>query len=334
MKCKTFASGLIIGVAGLFTAPYAFPANREISLNKYKTISATACDSLIKANEKNPDFVILDVRTPDSWKSDHLAESINRNYYDTNFSAQLNALPKKKIFLLHCQSGGRSAPTLALMKNLSFAEVYEMSGGINAWKSKSLPTTSVLAPKLMLVSNGGLKNGTLQYGIADTLQITLTNRANDTLKFVSVGLPEGNEFSTNFDLKRKLKGAEDYTFSVYYKPLQMNNDLVNVGIKSNGGELAFNIILKKGTVQVNPVLARNEPKIFPNPANSFISFGNFPEPTLLEISLVNMNGRLVKKELNFPAANQLKVADIPEGIYFVRIVSADRIFVNKLIVSR
>ncbi len=334
MKSNAFILSLIIGVAGLFIAPYVFPANQEISANKYRTISATACDSLIKANEMNPDFVILDVRTPDIWKSDHLAGSINRNYYDADFNFQLNALPKKKIFLLHCQSGGRSAPTLTMMKNLNFAEVYEMSGGISAWKSKSLPTTSVLAPKLMLGSNGGIKNGTLQYGMADTLQIILTNRANDTLKFVSISLPEGNEFSSNFDLKKKLKGAEDYTFSVYYKPQQLNNDLVSVGIKSNGGDMALNIILKKGTVQINPAIAREEPKIYPNPANSYISFENFLEPTLQEVSLVNMNGQLVKKKLNFPAVNPLNVVDLPEGIYFVRVVLADRIFVNKLIVGR
>jgi rhodanese-related sulfurtransferase len=334
MNTNTIIYSLIAGFAGLFIAPNAFSVNPEISANKYKTISATACDSLIKANVRNPDFVILDVRTPDVWKSDHLSGSINRNYYDADFSAQLNVLPKKKIFLLHCQSGGRSGPTLSTMKNLNFSEVYEMSGGINSWKSKSLPTTAVLAPKLMLVSNGGLKNGTLSYGMADTLKITLTNRANDTLKFVSVTLPGGSEFSSNFDLKKKLKGSEDYTFSVYYKPLLQNKDSVHVAIASNGGTLALTVILKKGTVQEIQNIAYNEPKIYPNPANSFISFGNFLGSTLQEVSLVNINGQLVKKEINFPASSQFNVVDLPEGVYFVRIVSENRILVNKLVVRR
>jgi len=334
MKGKVIIFSLITVVAGLFTALYAFSANLETVTNKYKTISATACDSLIKANEKNPDFVILDVRTPDIWKADHLAGSINRNYYDADFKTQLSALPKTKIFLLHCQSGGRSGPTLTMMKSLNFVEVYEMSGGINTWKSKSLPTTAILAPKLMLVSNGGIKNGTLQYGMADTLKITLTNRANDTLKFVSVTLPGGNEFSSNFDLKKKLIGSENYTFSVYYKPQQQNNDLVNVGIKSNGGDLTLSIILKNGTTQGVQNIAYDEPKIYPNPATNFISFENFSGSTLQEVSLVNMNGQLVRKEYDFPAMNQLKVTDLPEGIYFVRIVTGNRIVVNELIISR
>jgi rhodanese-related sulfurtransferase len=334
MKGKAIIFGFLTGVAGLFNTPDVFSANREAVTNKYKTISATACDSLIKANDKNPDFVILDVRTPESWKADHLSGSICRNYYDTDFKTQLSVLPKTKIFLLHCQSGGRSGPTLTMMKSLNFSEVYEMGGGINAWKSKSLPTTTVLAPKLMLVSNGGTKNGTMQYGMADTLKITLTNRANDTLKFVSVTLSGGNEFSSNFDLKKKLKGSEDYTFSVYYKPQQQSNDFVNVGIKSNGGDLTLDIILKKATTQGVQNIAYNEPKIYPNPVTSFVSFENFSGSTFQEVSLVNMNGQLVRKELDFPATNPLKVADLPEGIYFVRIVTDNRIVVNKLMISR
>jgi rhodanese-related sulfurtransferase len=278
--------------------------------------------------------VILDVRAPDVWASDHLTGSICRNYYDADFNAQLNALPKQKIFLLHCQSGARSAPTLIMMKNLNFSVVYEMSGGINAWKSSSLPTTSKFAPRLMLVSNGGIKNGTIQYGVADTLKITLTNRANDTLKFTSVTLPAGSEFLSDFDLKKKLKGAEDYTFSVFYKPQQLNKDSVHINIQSNGGALSLKIILKKGTVQKIESIAFNQLNLYPNPASSFIAFDNFPWATVQEVSVINMNGQPVKKEFNFPVANQINVADLPEGLYFIRTVSDNQTFVNKLIISR
>jgi len=335
MNIRVIIFSLITSVAGLFLIPdFAFSENLESSVNKYKTISATSCDSLIKANEKNPNFVILDVRTLDVWKSDHLLGSINRNYYDGDFNAQISLLPKNKLYLLHCQSGGRSGPTLTMMKNLNFSEVYEMSGGINTWKSKSLPTTAVLTPKLMLVSNGGVKNGTIQYGMADTLKITITNRANDTLKFASLTLPDGTEFSSNFDLKQKLKGAEDYTFSVYYKPQQLSKDSVKVGINSNDGTLSLKVVLKKGTIQVIHDISQNEPKIFPNPANSFISFRNYTAPTFQEISFINLNGQEVRKVINFPTTNQLNVADIPDGVYVVRIVSENQMFIEKLVLRR
>jgi rhodanese-related sulfurtransferase len=335
MKCRTIIFSLIASISGLFLSPvYAISGNQETSVNKYKSISSSSCDSLIKANEKNPNFVILDVRTPDVWKADHLSGSINRNYYDGDFSAQITALPKTKLYLLHCQAGSRSAPTLALMKNLNFSEVYEMIGGINSWKSKSLPTTSVLAPKLVLVSNGGVKNGTIQYGMADTLKITLTNRANDTLRFVSMVLPVGDEFSSNLDLKRKLKGAEDYVFSIFYKPKQVSQDSVKVSINSNSGLLTLKIILKKGTVQEVHDITRNEPKIYPNPASNLISFRNFTTPSLQEVSFINLNGQLIKKMINYPTTSPFNLAGFPEGVYIVRIVSENRIYSEKLVLSR
>lgn len=320
---------LLVVLAGLCFAP--FDAS---SAGKYKTISAIKCDSLIKANAKNPDFVILDVRTPTVWLSDHLEGSICRNFYDGDFSAQLTALPKNKIYLLHCQSGGRSAPTLVLMKSLNFVEVYEMSGGINTWKSASLKTTAILASHLMLVSNGGTTKGTIQYGKADTLKVTLTNRANDTLKFTSVTLPEGIEFSSNFDLKKKLKGSEDYTFSVYYKPLQHSKDSVHIGIKSNGGDLTLSIILKVATIQEVQTISRNELKIYPNPANRFVNFENYQGTTVSDVSIINMNGLLVKKNSDIQANNRIDVADLSVGMYLVRITSEDKIFVRKLVLSR
>lgn len=332
MKTYNIISVLVYCISGLIFSP--FNTFSETTANKYKTILATACDSLIKANEKNPDFVILDVRTPSVWAADHLTGSICRNYYDIDFNAQLNALPKQKIYLLHCQSGGRSGPTFTMMKSLNFTEVYEMSGGINAWKGASLKTTAILAPRLMLVSNGGVKKGTIQYGMADTLKITLTNRANDTLKFTSVTVPAGNEFSSNFDLKKKLKGSEDYTFSVYYKPLQLSRDSVKIAIKSNGGDLSLKVILQMGIVQEVQTISRNELKIYPNPTREFISFENFQGTTFAEVSLIDLNGRVVKKEFDFPAGNQFSLDNLPEGIYFIRIVSDKKKFVNRLILSR
>jgi phage shock protein E len=335
MKSNAILYILITSFTGLLLCPgYAFPVIVEPTVNKYKTISATACDSLIKANEQNPDFVILDVRTSDVWKSDHLSGSINRNYYDADFDSQLNLLAKKKIFLLHCQSGGRSAPTLLKMKTLNFAEVYEMSGGINLWKSKSLPTTNILAPKLMLVSNGGIKNGTVTYGIADTLRITITNRANDVLKFTSLTLPEGNEFSSDFDLNKNLNGSEDYTFSVYYKPLLPYRDLVNIGMASNGGTLNLNVIIKKGTSQEIKSFVQSQPEIFPNPATDYISFKSVSGTTFQEVSLVNMKGQLVKREQDFSTIDQLNIADLPKGIYLLRLVTNNRTFDQKLIICR
>jgi rhodanese-related sulfurtransferase len=328
MKFRIFFA-LTIAFAGTFCISF-----KAVSTNKYKTISAFACDSLIKANDKNPDFVILDVRTPSVWASDHLTGSINRNYYDTDFTTQINALPKHKIYLLHCQSGGRSAPTLSTMKNQNFAEVYEMAGGINSWKSASLKTISGFAPRFMLVSNDIKKKGTVRYGNLDTLKIIVTNRANDTLKFTSISLPEGNEFSTNFDLKKKLTGGEDYSFSLYYKPMQIAKDSVKIGIKSNGGDLSLKVVLNMGTVLQTQALVNNFPALYPNPGNQFVTIRNVDGLELQDVFLIDMKGEILKRISGSSLDERIDVSDLPAGLYFVRLMSKKNSNTQKLIISR
>lgn len=328
-NCIFLTIGMVLIVTGK-----ASSHNNEVAANKYKTISATSCDSLIKANSKNPNFVILDVRTPSVWTSDHLSGSINRNYYDTDFSSQINALPKNKIYLLHCQSGGRSGPTLALMKSQNFSEVYEMSGGINTWKAASFSTTTVMAPKLMLVANDPKKKVTMHYGWADTLQFTITNRANDTLKFTSVTLPVGAEFSSNFDLKKKLKGSEDYTFSVFYKPLQQSKDSLKIGIKSNGGDLSLGIFVKTQTVNIEPLLDLKMLATFPNPTNGLVSVWLPSETVFQKLSLFDLKGRLVISETNFNSSTKLNLSNLSNGIYFLRLESNGQQIIRKIVLSR
>lgn len=302
--------------------------------NKYKTISATSCDSLVKANSKNSNFVILDVRTPSVWAADHLSGSINRNYYDADFETQLNALPKNKVYLLHCQSGGRSGPTLTKMKSMNFAEVYEMSGGINMWKAAALPTTSVMASKLMLVSGDPKKGITIHYGWADTLRFTITNGANDTLKFSAITLPSGSEFTSNFDLKKRLKGSEDYTFSVFYQPLQQSKDSLKIGINSSGGDLTLGIYINAKVTGLNPVSELRHVEVYPNPSLGSISFKGASVTTFEKVSIFNSEGRLLLQKVAFPSSSPLNLSRLSNGLYMVRIESDSRVLVKKLILAK
>lgn len=309
-------------------------SNLTEAANKYKTITVTACDSLIKANDRNPDFVILDVRTPPVWLAGHLNGSINRDYYSADFNAQINALPKHKMYLLHCQSGSRSAATFSLMKSLNFAEVYEMSGGISSWIGNGFPTTTKVASLLMLVSKQGLPNNGFRYGIADTLNLRVTNRANDTLRFTSFSVSSSVEFPTDMNLKRTLTGSEDYTFSVLYKPLPVWKDSVIIQIVSNGGNLRIAVPLEKQTGTNPEGLPEKELTIYPNPAASYIVFNQMQGTEVQEIELVNMKGQMVKKVHHFPLLTPFYVDDLPEGIYLVHTMTGNNKVVNKLIINR
>jgi len=300
--------------------------------NIYKKLTVEKCDSLINANETNPNFVILDVRTYGEWINSHLKGSINRSTRDADFQQQLDALPKHKIFLLHCQSGGRSAGAFAKMQTLKFAEVYEMQGGIGSWKSKGFPTTSELAPKLMLVSyTDSLKNSTG----TDTINITITNRANDILTFTSATFKDLHVITNNFDSEQTLAGAEDYTFSIFHSPGYSEDDSTKVFIKSNGGELKINIVFKDGVIQnIDSELHRDELIIYPNPAKYSLFIKNSSVLEIEEVSFINLNGQVVLREIYFSVNNGINISGLKNGIYFVRIKTSGGSFISRKVVVK
>jgi len=97
--------------------------------------------TLIQNNKNNPDFVIIDVRTPEEFADGHIENAINLDYNSETFRDELNKLDKNKTYLIYCRSGSRSGSALNIMKELNFREVYNMLGGIIDWKAAGLPTT-------------------------------------------------------------------------------------------------------------------------------------------------------------------------------------------------
>lgn len=110
----------------------------------YMNLTVIQSDSLIQAHVGDTNFVILDVRQAGPYNAGHIQNAINIDYYDPNFSSLIGALDHNKIYLVHCQSGGRSAATFAMMQTQHFREVYNMLGGMNAWLGAgySVVTTS------------------------------------------------------------------------------------------------------------------------------------------------------------------------------------------------
>ncbi len=97
--------------------------------------------TLIQDNQNNPDFVIIDVRTPQEFVAEHIENATNMDFYSEAFRDTLNTLDKNKTYLIYCRSGGRSGSALDIMAELNFREVYNILGGILSWQAAELPTT-------------------------------------------------------------------------------------------------------------------------------------------------------------------------------------------------
>jgi rhodanese-related sulfurtransferase/peroxiredoxin len=96
---------------------------------------------LLRNNASNPDFVVLDVRTPSEFSSGHVPEAANVDFEASDFAAQLSKLNKDKTYLVYCHTGSRSGQATALMNSMGFKHVYNVEGGITAWQAAGLPTT-------------------------------------------------------------------------------------------------------------------------------------------------------------------------------------------------
>ena len=96
--------------------------------------------TLIQNNQNNPDFVIIDVRTPQEFDGEHIENATNIDFYSETFGSELDNLDKNKAYLIYCRVGGRSGSALDIMAELNFKKVYNILGGINQWKTEGLPT--------------------------------------------------------------------------------------------------------------------------------------------------------------------------------------------------
>lgn len=91
---------------------------------------------------KTPGIVLLDVRSPEEYNSGHLKGAINYNYNGTDFEKQINTIDKTKPVYVYCQRGGRSAGASEVLVKKGFKNVYNLTGGIEAWNGKKLPVTN------------------------------------------------------------------------------------------------------------------------------------------------------------------------------------------------
>lgn len=83
---------------------------------------------------------MLDVRTADEFKEGYIAGAVQYDYYETaSFEMALKNLDKSATYYLYCRSGGRSGTVFNTMQQLGFASVYELDGGILAWRKAGMP---------------------------------------------------------------------------------------------------------------------------------------------------------------------------------------------------
>ncbi len=112
----------------------------EVQTQKIEDITAQEAFELIQENKNNPDFIIVDVRTPAEYDEGHIENALNVDFNSGSFESEIGKLDRIKKYLIYCRSGTRSRGALAVMVELDFEEIYHLYEGILGWDKGGYPT--------------------------------------------------------------------------------------------------------------------------------------------------------------------------------------------------
>ncbi len=88
--------------------------------------------------------IVLDVRTDKEVKEGIIEGAVHIDFYDEQFKEKAAKLDTTKNIYVYCRGGGRSMKASTILLDCGFRYVYNLEGGITAWKDMGLPT---VAPK-------------------------------------------------------------------------------------------------------------------------------------------------------------------------------------------
>ena len=118
-------------------------------MNRSLLVFALLCAGLASAEDLAPaqfnsqlqaqHGLVLDVRTPGEVARGKLAGASVIDFNGPKFEQKVALIARDKPVFVYCASGGRSGQAASLMTKLGFTKVYNLSGGIGAWKAAGLP---------------------------------------------------------------------------------------------------------------------------------------------------------------------------------------------------
>ncbi len=85
-------------------------------------------------NIKQGGFVLVDIRTPREYSSGHIDKAINIDFYSPDFQTEFEKAVGNKKALIYCASGNRSNQALQIFQKNRNLKMFDLVGGIQAWK--------------------------------------------------------------------------------------------------------------------------------------------------------------------------------------------------------
>lgn len=89
---------------------------------------------------KDGSKIVLDVRTSQEYAEGRIEGSENLDVLKTDlFTTSIEKLDKSKTYYVICRSGSRSQKAANQMKEAGFKNVFNITGGMQAWEAANFP---------------------------------------------------------------------------------------------------------------------------------------------------------------------------------------------------
>jgi rhodanese-related sulfurtransferase len=124
-----------------FLASCQSSSNQNAS-NSESINTTISVDEFEKKLNESKDYLLIDVRTTEEYIGGHLPNSANINFNADDFNEKIQKLDKSKTIMIYCLSGGRSSNAASDMIKMGFNRIYNMKGGILAWRNANKPTVT------------------------------------------------------------------------------------------------------------------------------------------------------------------------------------------------
>jgi rhodanese-related sulfurtransferase len=138
MKRILFMAGLAAVACAFLFRPSVLRA--QGAAGEYPNLSPAEARDLLGKRSGDPDFVLLDVRTPKEFDAERIAGAVIVDYNSPSFRDKIAKLDRSKSYLVYCRTGNRTNGAVKVMRELGFPNVSVFPGGITKWKEAGYPT--------------------------------------------------------------------------------------------------------------------------------------------------------------------------------------------------
>ncbi|WP_132591062.1 rhodanese-like domain-containing protein [Rhizobium sp. BK068] len=104
------------------------------------------------SQREGSEAVLIDVREPEEFRSEHIASALSLPLSEVRNLTRVLSVPAGCKVVFQCLKGGRGQQACERLaaEGGSRYQVFNLEGGIAAWKAEGLPVVGVTAPRLTI----------------------------------------------------------------------------------------------------------------------------------------------------------------------------------------